>query len=271
MNAGQIPYPTIHRLMLERYGFGLFPLAAYRDVSVGGWRMVGYGAAPVEGYLSGLTMESRRHVLHQGRTAWMSTGLMEQESHAFHVHAARGTVVVAGLGMAMYAYAASLKPEVDRVVIVERSPEVIAIITEAAGLADWPESRKIRLIQADALSPDLAATVRAATEGQRPDYLYADIWAVCGAAEAPTDTATMVAHLDPVAAGWWGQELSLGQWCRAQGRLPDEPGLHAYARQAGVPIPVTSGYARFCQDVIAVQMPPRGPSFWSRLFGRKRS
>ena len=39
----------------------------------------------------------------------MSTGLMEQESHAYHVNAAGGVVVVAGLGLAMYAYAAAVK------------------------------------------------------------------------------------------------------------------------------------------------------------------
>jgi hypothetical protein len=259
--------------MLASYGFGLFPVPAYRDAAVGEWRVVRHGPGPVEGYISGLVMEPSRHVLHQGWTAWMSTSLMEQESHAFHVHQARGVVVVAGLGMGLYAHAASLKPEVERVVVVERVREVIAIVREAAGLARWPGREKLTILQADALGPELSAQVDAATSRRRPDYLYADIWPTCGAAEAPAETAVMVRALRPEAAGWWGQELSFGLWCRDREREPDEASLRAYAGLTGVPIPVTAGYARFCRDVIAARLPRRRWPGWSRLWrmvGSKR-
>lgn len=283
------PHPERHRAMLSRYGFGLFPVPAYRDATVGDWRVVRYGLGPVEGYVSGLVMEPCRHVLHQGRTAWMSSSLMEQESHAFHVHQARGVVIVAGLGMGMYAYAASLKPEVERVVVVERAPEVIAVVREAAGLALWPGREKVTILEADALGLELPAHVEAATGGRRPDYFYADIWPTCGAAEAPAETARMVRALCPEAAGWWGQELSFGLWCRDQepNREPGEASLRAYADQIGVPIPITEGYAAFCQDVIAVRLPrskgllrsrgppgSRGPSLsqlWRRVCAMRRS
>ncbi|HEX2528349.1 MAG TPA: hypothetical protein VHL31_18865 [Geminicoccus sp.] len=262
----QPPHPGRHRAMLESYGFGLFPVPAYRDATVGEWRMARYGAGPVEGYVSGLVMEPCRHVLHQGRTAWMSTSLMEQESHAFHVHQARGVVVVAGLGMAMYAHAVSLKPEVERVVVVEQAPEVIAVMREAAGLADWAGREKVTILQADALGPELPAQVKAATGGRHADYLYADIWPVCGASEAPAQTAGMVRALGPEAAGWWGQELSFGMWCQDRERAPDEGSLRAYAAETGVPIPVTAGYAAFCRDVIAARLPRRRWPGWSQLW-----
>ena len=118
----QIRHAERHRAMLASYGFGLFPLPAYRDAVAGTWRIQRHGAGPVTGYASGVTMEAYRHVLHQGRTAWMSTSLMEQESHAFHVHAARGVVVVAGLGMGMYAYAVASRREVELLVVAEREP-----------------------------------------------------------------------------------------------------------------------------------------------------
>lgn len=261
--------------MRAAYGFGLFPLPAYRDAAVGEWRLVRYGPAPVDGYLPGVVMEPWRWVLHQGSTPWMSTSLMEQESHAWHVHQARGVVVAAGLGMAMYAHAASLRPEVERVVVVERSRDVIAVLGEAAGLMDWPGREKVAIVEADALGADLAARVEAATDGRRPDFLYADIWPDCGAAEAPAETAVMVRALRPRAAGWWGQELSFGLWCREAEREPDEPALREYFASTGIPVPVTPGYAAFCADVVAGRLPrrrwPAVGRLWARLRGSPRS
>lgn len=260
--------------MLARYGFGLFPIPRYRDASVGPWRVARYGRGPVEGYLPGMVLEPERHVLHHGRIAWMSTSLMELESHAFHVHQATGVVVVAGLGMAMYAHAASLRPEVLRVVVVERAAEVIAVAGAAAGMDYWPRRDKVVVVQADALGDELAERVLEATGGRRPDYLYADIWAELAAAQAPGDTAAMVRALQPEAAGWWGQELSFGRWCQERGQAMEPAALMAYAQEVGVPIPAGAGYAAFCRDVAAARLPRRPPagqpSGWRRLWGRLR-
>jgi hypothetical protein len=254
-----------HRAMLAGYGFGLFPLPAYREAALGDWRVVRHGSAPVSGYVSGPTIEPFRHVLYQGRTPWMSTSLMEQESHAFHVAQARGRVVVAGLGMAMYAYAVAVKSEVERVVVLERSPEVIRLLGEAAGLTSWPCRDKVTILEADARAPDPAGRVDAALAGRRPSYFYADIWTTAGAAEAPGATAAMVRALRPETAGWWGQELSFGRWCRRSQRQPDADALRAYAAEIGVPIPVTPGYAAFCRDVAAARLPRATRPRWRRL------
>ncbi|MFP4361743.1 MAG: hypothetical protein ACLFTG_13845, partial [Alphaproteobacteria bacterium] len=200
--------------MLAAYGFGLFPLPAYREAARGRWRVVRHGPGPVTGYVSGPAIEPFRHVLYEHRRAWMSTSLMEQESHAFHVDRARGAVVVAGLGMGLYAYAAAHKPEVERVVVVERTAEVIALVAQAAALHAWPHRAKVTILKADALGCELAGRVDAALAGRRPSYLYADIWTHAGAAAAPAETAAMVRALAPEAAGWWGQELSFARWCR---------------------------------------------------------
>ncbi len=254
--AGPLPHPERHREMLERYGFGLFALPPYRDAAVGDWRIVRHGRAAVAGYVSGVTLEPRRHVLYHGRKPWMSTSLMEQESHGFHVDRARGVVVVAGLGMAMYAHAVSLRPEVDRVVVVERAPEVIAIVREAVAPARWPTRDKVTILEADALALDLAERVLAATDGRAPDYLYADIWQRSDAPEAPSETARMAQALRARAAGWWGQEQAFGLWCRDGDREPDAASLRAYADHVGVPLPITEGYVAFCRDV-AARLPRR--------------
>ncbi|WP_159712620.1 hypothetical protein [Geminicoccus flavidas] len=268
------PHPDRHQAMLARYGFGLFPIPRYQDAAVGPWRVARYGRGPVEGYLPGLVLEPERHVLHHGRIAWMSTSLMELESHAFHVHQAAGVVVVAGLGMAMYAHAAALRPEVLRVVVVERAAEVIAVAGAAAGMDYWPRQDKVVVIQADALGSELADLVLDATGGRRPDYLYADIWPELAAPQAPGETAGMVRALQPKAAGWWGQELSFGRWCQERAQAMEPAALQAYAREMGVPIPVSAGYAAFCRDVAAARLPRRPlsgrTSGWRRLWGRLR-
>lgn len=264
----QIPHPERDRALAERYGFGLFPLPGYRPARVGDWRLARYGRGPVEGYLPGVVMEPCRHVLHRGATPWMSSSLMEQESHAFHVRRAEGLVVAAGLGMALYAYAAARKPEVERVVVVEREPEVIALLGEATGLADWPERGKLTILEGDALAPELPERIAAASGGRRPDYLYADIWPELDAAGAPAETAALAEALRPAAAGWWGQELAFGRWCRDEGRAPDAAALRLFARRSGVPIPASEGYARFCRDIARARVPRRRlRRLWRRFKG----
>jgi hypothetical protein len=231
------------------YGFGLFALPHYRETRLDDWRLVRHLASLGDGYASGPVVERTRYVLYHGRTAWMSSGLMEQESHAFHVEQAKGLVVAAGLGIGMFAYAACAKREVERVVVVERAPEVIALTRRAAQMDDWLGRDKLTIVHADALASNLASLVP--VEGRRPDYFFADIWPTCAAPNAPAETATMVAALRPHAAGWWGQELSFGLWCMEHRRPPDETSLRDYIASLGVPIPVSPGYLAFCADVIA--------------------
>lgn len=250
--------------MSATYGFGLFPLPAYRDAKAGGARIVRHLPSLADGYLSGLTVEQHRHVLYVDGTPWMSTGLMEQESHAFHVHEARGLVVAAGLGLGMFAFAASGKPEVEQVVVIERHPGVIAAMKAAAAFEDWPGRSKVTIVEADALAPDLGARLTAVTGGRRPGYLFVDLWATCAAPEAPGETQAMVRALSPEAAGWWGQELSFGVWCRDRMRQPDEAALRDYAASVAVPVRITSAYADFCAAVIAANL-PTPPRWWETL------
>jgi len=263
-------HASTHRRLLAAYGFGLFPLAVYQDAMIGNARIIRHLPSLADGYLSGATVEADRHVLYVDGKAWMSTGLMEQESHAFHVHEAHGSVIVAGLGMGLYAYAASLKPEVDHVMVVERRADVIAVMKMAADFGHWPGGNKITVIEADALGSDLAARVNAVTDGRPPDYLFADIWPTCCAPNASRETAAMVRALRPSAAGWWGQELSFGLWCRDQARQPDHAAFTEYFGSIGVPARGLPGYCAFCADVIVANLPSaasRFPNWRQRLRG----
>ncbi|HJW23454.1 MAG TPA: hypothetical protein VJ576_01040 [Rhodocyclaceae bacterium] len=257
--------PQHHDALTAAYGFGLFPLPAYRPARRGDWRVATHLPSIGDGYVSTAAVEARA-VLSRGREVWMSTGLLEQESHAWHVHCARGVVVTAGLGLGMYAYAAAMKPEVDLVVAADISTDVIALMAEAAGFGHWPCRDKMRIVEADALGPAFPAAVAEATGGRPVDYFYADIWPAFPAAEAPAQTAEMVCALGPRAAGWWGQELSFAEHCRARHRPADEDGLRAYFTETGVPAPpFTAGYAAFCRDAMAAYGLGEGRPFWRRL------
>ncbi len=265
--------PGRHERMLVAYGFGLFSLPRYREIRGEGWHIRHHLPSMSEGYLTPSFVEGNRFVLYQGRRPWMSTGLFEVESHAFHVHAAHGLVVVAGLGMGMYAFAACARPEVERVVVVERDPAVIAMFSTAAGLENWPDRSKLIIVQADALDPDLPKLLAEPCQGRAADYFYADIWPVTPDATAPGQAEAMVRALAPKTAGWWGQELNFGHWCLERGRALDRTALEDYAAACAVPIPADDGYAAFCRDVAAVnhaliapRRARRGGSWWRTLF-----
>lgn len=254
-----------HDALTAAYGFGLFRVPAYRPASRGEWRVRTHMPSLGDGYLATHAIESRA-VLTRGRDVWMSTGLLERESHAWHVHCARGVVVTAGLGIGMYAYAAAMKTSVDRVIAADISPDVIALMQQAAGFDRWPCSDKVKIIEADALGADVAARVAECTGGEAVDYFYADIWPNFPAAEAPAQTAAMARALRPRAAGWWGQELAFAEYCRRRPCHADEHSLHAYFAETGIPAPpITAGYAAFCRDVtIANDMSGTQP-LWRRL------
>ena len=254
-----------HDALTAAYGFGLFPVPDYRPASRGEWRIDLHMPSPCDGYLDTTAVEARA-VLKRGREVWMSVGLLEKESHAWHVHCARGIVVTAGLGMGMYVYAAAMKPEVELVVATEISPDIIDLMSHATGIEHWPCRDKVRIIEADALDPEFAMKVGECTGGRPVDYLYTDIWPNFPAAEAPAQTAKMAAALRPKAAGWWGQELSFARYCRDHGCPVDESGLKTCFTELGVPAPpITAGYAAFCRDAMRANGMSGSTSLWRKL------
>ena len=277
MPASPETKPGRHDRMIEAYGFGLFALPRYTEAKGNAqgetWHLRHHLPSMSEGYLTQSFVEGNRFVLYEGRKPWMSTGLFEVESHAWHVQAAHGLVVVAGLGMGMYAYAVSQKPEVTQVVIIERDPRVAEVLEKAAAFSNWPGRAKIQLLLADALDEDLAAKVALFTGGEAADYFYSDIWPVTPDASAPIQAKAMVERLAPKTAGWWGQEFNYGAWCLEQGREVDEESFRYYFAVWNMPVPVTAGYLAFCRDLLAANrayLAPRqkASGFWRRLFGR---
>jgi hypothetical protein len=101
--------------------------------------------------------------LYRGRTLVMSDTPAEKRDHMFFVHAARGNVLIHGLGLGMVLGAVLLKPEVEKVTVVEASPDVIALVGPS-----YPDPR-VTIVQADAFAWQ-------PPKGERFDAVWHDIW-----------------------------------------------------------------------------------------------
>lgn len=239
------------------YGFGIpWNIPTYVPGVSGEWSIRRRPGGVTETYLSRSAVEPEHAVMSRGGEVWMSNGMLELESHAWHLHCARGNVLVAGLGMGMFAHAAAAKPEVRRVVVVERDPDVITLMKQATDFSDWEHRHKIHIVEGDALAVESAASVEEAFAGLRPDYLYADIWPVFPDPAAPGHTRRMTEIFRPMRAGWWGQELEFGLWLNSIHEEPSMESLAAFFHHHGVDAAGSAGYVAFCEDVMEVHLRP---------------
>ena len=239
------------------YGFGLpWSIPHYQPSDVGSWSLRHRHGGIFESYLAKTCVEQPHDVLCHNGDAWMSTSMLEIESHAWHLHCCKGNVLIAGLGMGMFLHAVAAKDEVEHVVVLEIDADVIELFTRSTGFDAWPFRDKITILNVDALSPDAEPDVLSAFDGKRPDYLYVDIWPVFPAVEAPADTRKMVSIHNPAAAGWWGQEVEYGLWINAGNRSIDGDDLTSFFKHQGINVELTVGYVRFCADAHRVQFEP---------------
>lgn len=182
---------------------------SYHPSEYGDWRLSQQEIAlPIRGWFSGLAPRRfTNYVLTHIPTnrIWMSLSPLELESHAFHVAAAHGKVLVAGLGMGMYLFNILRKPEVTEVHVLEQSEEVVAAFRAFAKPEEWEGWEKVTIHLCDALepSPELVEQV------YRPDYLYADIWPSIADHNAREQMSEMCASYNPKEAGYWCVEADL--------------------------------------------------------------
>ena len=109
-------------------------------------------------------------VVTQNGREWMTVTPNEIATMEEAVRRANGHVVAMGLGLGYFAFRASEKPEVARVTVVERDPDVIALFQEEL-LPQFPNREKITVVQDDAFTfaekrlPDFGA-----------DFVFVDLW-----------------------------------------------------------------------------------------------
>lgn len=205
----------------------------YRAGGVGEWAL-----APTPGlrYTAGYFLPCLNQppgwvITHGGEGVWMSLTRMEIESHMPHLAAARGRVVVMGLGMGFALYNIARKPEIERVTIVERDPDMLELLNRTTDWQDWPGIEKVEFVIGDALLYEPQGEV---------DFLYADIWPHLGDERALADTQAMQARVRARSVGFWGQEWDYLDWMRnnkVAGRfLPHIGTYRRFAKFAGLPL-----------------------------------
>lgn len=216
--AGEnVPYPPM-------------PAPPYRMTESGAWKFQQAFIIAAPGYFNGPRLLTwMTSLLTKDGITWMSLVPMEVESQMPHLAAAHGTVVVCGMGLGLMAYAVSARKAVDRVVVVERDPEVIAMAREFTAFETWPQRHKVEIVQADACEFRFDGA----------DFLYADIWPFYRMDTMVPDMQRMHRNIPAPRCGYWGQELDMVDSALAQGVvLEDFAAAHvqAFCEAHGLPL-----------------------------------
>lgn len=166
----------------------------------------------------------------RGGDVWMSLSPMEMESQAIGIAAARGHVAIMGLGMGWAAAECALDPEVDRVTVIERDPDVIALHRELALFDRLPGGcgDKVRIVEGDALEwrPDEAV-----------DLLMPDIWLpLVSPDDRAAEVARMQANVGAAGIYFWGQEMEIARQAAARGLAIDDAGIAEIVARWGLPL-----------------------------------
>ena len=222
-------------------------MPAYRTGKHGDWEIIVSNPPLIRGYYNGLVVpENDNYVLVRSGKVWMSLTPMELESQAMHAFYARGTVVVAGLGMGMLLYNIARKPEVKHVVVIEKDPDVIELFKWSTDYEQWDCAEKITIYCKEA--------ERAWVLG-RPDYLAIDIFPTLGDSTLRSKTKQVLENCPAERVVSWGMELDYMSWC-ADEDLPhrlakEDDCFRAYAEDCGIPWVQFDGIARYCFDCAA--------------------
>lgn len=156
--------------------------------------------------------EGRIAALYVGHRLWMSDTLTERADHLRALQEAHGHVLVAGLGLGMFPLAAALKPEVERVTVVEIDPDT----TQAILPHLLQHAKNIEVVQADIF------------QFQPPmfDFGWLDIWEdihMDNLVEMTRLRHRLLRHTldqDPVRIQCWGEQKLLDRE-----HTPDSPDL----------------------------------------------
>jgi len=173
-------------------------------------------------------------------TLWMSTAQLELAAMVNPVKLAHGQVLTCGLGMGVFAYLVSQNPKVKTVTVVERSQDVISLITPIV----W--NRKLEVI-----CSDLQSFIETKSE-QKFDFIFLDIWS--SLLGPINDALTYKVQVQPLLADGgrvylWLQELI----DRVLDKLPKTPVIPLEAPRIQMPCLVCSktlryDYAGLCMD-----------------------
>ncbi|HEY0313779.1 MAG TPA: hypothetical protein VGC56_14965 [Allosphingosinicella sp.] len=240
-------------------------LPKLREGACAGWSLSLAPAHAARGYWGRLYAITGMPLLigpfEEDAAAWMSIVPMEVESQEIGIASARGHTAVLGLGMGWCAANVALRDDVERVTIVERDPDIVALVETLEVFEQLPEAAraKIEIVADDALAWRPDAQV---------DSLQIDIWAPLVAPDRWDAVRRIEDNVGAASLYFWGQELELWRLaCRARGAVPDaleEGELAELAAGTGLPLvlhPGTDYEARVAEA--ARWWTPREDRWWS--------
>lgn len=176
-----------HKVQCEEEGFGIQPEVFYL----------------VPGTYAVLERENEKGDCE----VFMSNTPMEARTNRKFINAAKGNVLVTGLGIGMVIDALLSKPEVGHIDIVEKFQEVIDLVAPV-----YANEPRVNIIHADAM------TWRPA-KGVVYDYVWHDIWPNIEPGNYPEMVAMRHAYRPHAKwQGCWAEEL-----CRRQYRMAGVP------------------------------------------------
>ncbi len=210
----------------------------FQPMDVGAWALRSVPAAVCTGYWGEVQLAQNLIVLARRQKVWMSTAPMELESQQIGVDFARGHVVVFGLGLGWSTATSALKPEVERVTVVEMDANVLEMHEQIKLFERLPDGAgdKVNIVHADALEWEPDGPV---------DLLMPDIWVELVSWGRAEEVHDMQANVDADMVYFWGQELELARHAVRLGRPLDDAGLAATAAEFDLPLVGldTPGYA----------------------------
>jgi hypothetical protein len=201
----------------------------YKEMTLGAWAIRWMAPVPQWRYFHTELITAGQYTLLAGDESWMSTAPIESEGQVQHVAAAYGHVVVMGAGLGVVLYNLLRKRQVTHVTLVERDPNVITLLRQAADLEHWDGIGK------------LATEIGDAFEFQSPtrvDCLYVDIWAKPADPQALADTQRIQRNVQAHTVGWWTQEVFFLRWLEQHGadQAPTLTQYQAWAREIDLPL-----------------------------------
>jgi hypothetical protein len=190
----------------------------YRPGEMGGWTLHVVPMLAARGYWGQVYPLHGAVILKgpsaRGAEAWMAMLPSEIESQEVGLTQASGHTLVFGLGMGWLAANAALRPEVERVSVVERDPAIIALAHASGVFEQLPEAArdKLDIIQADALDWRPSTPV---------DNLQADIWLTLTENGKLDAVRRMQHNVGARRVYFWGQEMEI--WRHACRRAHGAP------------------------------------------------
>ncbi|HIF9337691.1 TPA: hypothetical protein ACX6RO_001779 [Photobacterium damselae] len=191
------------------------PSYTFEERKVGLWHLKPFKCGEVAGWWSSFSDQATFNngnniALIRDSVTVMSVTPLETESHLLPNYAARGNVVIAGLGLGMITINLLKKKVVTKITVLEIDEAVISLYPNVLSGADkqlWLDSiasGRLTVIKHDCLKPISKETK---TRIGNVDYMWVDIWNVIGDKDALSITQFIQSQIKAKAVDFWTQEF----------------------------------------------------------------